>query len=112
MDAAKTLTAARRRAGLSQRELAERTGVAQPTIARIERGQADPRVSTMTTLLAACGWRVEPIPRRGHGVDRTLIRDMLRRTPAERLHVIQETGRGFGEFFAKVDEARGRKRSA
>lgn len=100
MDAAHTLRTTRRRAGLSQRQLAARTGVAQPTIARIERGRAEPRVTTMTKLLAACGWRLEPMRRRGQGVDRTLIRDMLRRSPAERLHIVEEAGRSFGKLFS------------
>lgn len=42
----------RKGAGLSQRELALRTGVAQPTIARIEGGRVDPRVTTLERLLS------------------------------------------------------------
>jgi transcriptional regulator with XRE-family HTH domain len=49
------LTSARVRAGLSQRELAARAGVAQSTIARIESGHADPAFSTLERLLAAAG---------------------------------------------------------
>ena len=49
------LTSARVRAGLSQRELATRAGVAQSTVARIESGHADPAFSTLERLLAAAG---------------------------------------------------------
>lgn len=55
MDAAETLRAARRRAGFSQRELHRLTGIAQPTIARIESGLAVPRLDTFESLLEACG---------------------------------------------------------
>jgi transcriptional regulator with XRE-family HTH domain len=49
------LQTSRAQAGLTQRELAVRTGVPQSTIARIERGQTDPRTSTLNTLLIGCG---------------------------------------------------------
>lgn len=82
------LRKARRRAGLTQRSLAARTGVAQPTVARIERGLEVPRVDTMQRLLEACGETLEAGPRRGLGVDRSLIREMLSRSPAERLALV------------------------
>ena len=107
MDAARSLRTARRSAGLSQRQLAAATGVAQPTIARIERGQVAPRLDTVERLLWECGWTIEPIPRVSQGVDRTLIRAMLDRTPAERLDFIQAAGRGFGEFFESARRSRG-----
>jgi transcriptional regulator with XRE-family HTH domain len=80
-----TLRKARRRAGLSQRELAALTGVAQPTIARIERDLVDPLVGTLTRLLSACGEELEARPILGAGVDRSEIRELLRMTPAQRL---------------------------
>lgn len=95
------LRKARRRAGLSQRELAGRTAVAQPTIARIERGLEVPRVGTLARLLEACGESLEARPRLGMGVDRTLIREMLRRTPAERLGSLEEEA----AFLATLDRA-------
>ncbi len=55
MRARTLLRAARKRAGLTQRELARRTGMPQTTIARIETGQTDPRVDTLNRLLAGCG---------------------------------------------------------
>ena len=41
------------RAGLTQKELAERAGVSQSLIARIERGSVDPRLSTLKRILSA-----------------------------------------------------------
>ncbi|MFP4632564.1 MAG: CBS domain-containing protein, partial [Halobacteriales archaeon] len=40
----------RKELGLTQSELAERAGVSQPLIARIENGDVDPRLSTVTRI--------------------------------------------------------------
>ena len=84
MNIGRSVRLARRRAGLSQRALGARTGVAQPTIARIERGDDNPRFATVVRLLDACGDALEVVPRAGAGVDRTEIRVLLAMTPAER----------------------------
>ncbi|MEU7652301.1 GNAT family N-acetyltransferase [Micromonospora taraxaci] len=58
-DLGRALRALRRRADLSQRELAERSGVPQPTLARIESGRAaDPRFRTVERLVTAAGGEV------------------------------------------------------
>ncbi len=43
----------RLKAGLTQKELAERAGVSQSLIARIESGTVDPRLSTLKKILRA-----------------------------------------------------------
>ncbi len=78
---------ARRRAGLTQRQLAAKVGIPQETIARIETGRVDPRVGTLDRLLEGCEFGLEHLPRLGIGVDRTQIRELLRLTPSERLAV-------------------------
>ena len=83
--AGRMLRDARRRAKLTQRELAAKSGVPQETIARIERGRADPRVTTLDRLLAACEFGLEVMPRLGIGIDRTQIQAFLEMTPEERL---------------------------
>jgi predicted transcriptional regulator len=85
MDAARVLRQARRRAGLTQRELAGRAGVPQPQIARIESGAVIPRVDTLDRLLEACGEGLESHPRPGRGLDRTGHRSLLENAPRERL---------------------------
>jgi transcriptional regulator with XRE-family HTH domain len=84
MDAARMLGMARRRAGLSQRELARRAGVPQATISRIENRVVSPTVDTLEPLIRACGMELQIGERVSEGVDRTLIREALRRSPAER----------------------------
>ena len=58
---------AKRRAalGLSQRELAERTGTTQSAIARLERGGRPPRIDTLLRIAEAleCDLSVELRPR-------------------------------------------------
>ncbi|HEX3427059.1 MAG TPA: helix-turn-helix domain-containing protein [Acidimicrobiales bacterium] len=91
MDVASAIRKARHRAGLTQRALAARTGVAQPTIARIEQGKGDPRLSTVERLLRACGETIEAMPQLGVGIDQTEIDELLDLTPAQRLaSLVQE----------------------
>jgi transcriptional regulator with XRE-family HTH domain len=102
MNAARSLVLARRRAGFTQRRLAAATGVAQPTIARIERGREIPRVDTLDTLLRACGDTVEAVPLAGVGLDRSVIRRLLRLSPAARA----ETAVHDAKVLALIDGAR------
>jgi transcriptional regulator with XRE-family HTH domain len=84
MSAGALLREARREARLGQRELARRAGIPQPTLSRIERGLASPRFDTLDRLLRECGLELALVERPGREVDRTLIRERLRFTPAER----------------------------
>ncbi len=102
MRAAGELRWARLRAGLSQRALAARAGVRQSTIGRIEAGEVDPRLSTLTRLLRACGFDVEVERALGEGVDRSVIREMLALNPAERVARLAAEAR----FLALVDAGR------
>jgi predicted transcriptional regulator len=87
---------ARRRAGLTQRDLAARSGIAQPAIARIESARVSPRMTTLDRLLESCDMRVELTERRGEGVDRSAMRDLLRITPRERLDLAVTEARNIG----------------
>lgn len=102
VNAGHALLQARRRAGFTQRELAVLSGVSQPAVARIERGREVPRVDTLDRLLRACGDAVEAVPLAGAGVDRTVIRQLLRLTPAERAAAAVHDAAA----LARIDKAR------
>jgi transcriptional regulator with XRE-family HTH domain len=83
----------RLRAGLTQNELAERAGISQPALARIESGRISPRIDTLDRILRECGMSLEAVPRAGEGIDRSTIRRMLRLTPKQRLQTAAREAR-------------------
>lgn len=93
MDGSRTLRYARRRAGLTQRELARRASMPQAAVARIETGRVTPRVDTLARLLDLCGCSLEVEPKRGTGVDGSLIRSLLDLSDAERARAAAASGR-------------------
>ena len=95
-DPASVLREARRRAGLTQRELAARAGTAQSVVARIEQAQTDPSAATLARLLAAAGFELRgeltplPVP------DSHMLEDVARilaLTPEERLLEVRNVSR-------------------
>ena len=60
---AERVAAARRRAGLTQAELAEASGVTDETISRIERGRYEPAVSTLFRLAEALDVSLDQLAR-------------------------------------------------
>jgi transcriptional regulator with XRE-family HTH domain len=79
---------ARKRAGLTQAELAERAGVTQSVIARLERGGGNPTFLTLERVLHAAGHRLElsAVHQGLSTVDETLIQQQLALSPVERVH--------------------------
>jgi transcriptional regulator with XRE-family HTH domain len=59
MNGAALITRARRRAGLTQAELARRAGTSQPVISAYEHGRRDPGVETLRRLVRATGAELE-----------------------------------------------------
>ena len=53
---------AREEMGISQRQLEELSGVKQPQIARMERGNADPQLGTLLRVLNAMGKTLAIVP--------------------------------------------------
>jgi transcriptional regulator with XRE-family HTH domain len=75
---------------MTQGELAQRLGISQAAVAKLERPGANPTVDTLDRVLWATGHRLlldaevcEP------GVDESLIRKQLELTPAERIRGIE-----------------------
>lgn len=111
------LANARHAAGLSQRELALRVGAAQPAVARLEQGAANPTFETLRRFADAldCEWQLELVPKAAvdpvverykSDVDRTLLRENLRRTPDERLRTLAEWQRNGDELRRAMRAAR------
>lgn len=99
---AEWVNGARRSAGLTQRQLAERSGVPQPTIARIESGKQMPRADTLDRLLEACDFELRLGPIRGGGVDQSQIREWLDMSPEERLR----RATGYGRMIDRLRSAK------
>jgi len=64
MQAATIVRNARRVAGLSQTQLAERSGVAASAISQIEAGKRNPSFETVTRLIASTGGQLVSVPTR------------------------------------------------
>jgi ribosome-binding protein aMBF1 (putative translation factor) len=75
----------RRRAGISQRELARRLRTNQSVVGRWESLATSPTLESVTSVALACGfaveWRLAPVD---PDLER-VITEQLRRTPAERV---------------------------
>jgi len=98
---------ARHAAGLTQQELAALAGTTQSAIARLERADADPRISTLTRVLAACRQELELVAtvERPERDDASQLRERLALSPAERLAAFTLAHRNLVEL---VDGARRR----
>jgi transcriptional regulator with XRE-family HTH domain len=99
MEPRQMLIAARRGAGLSQRGLARRAGVPQPTIARIESGAVTPNLSTLEQLLASCGYRLALEAAAPAPADGSAIRELLSLSPAQRLRRAAAEGQNLDRFL-------------
>lgn len=76
---------ARRRAGITQRELARRLGTHQPVIARWEGGKSEPDFRTVIRVVRACGFDLNVSMSVSDDHDLVLIRRELKVLPHERL---------------------------
>jgi transcriptional regulator with XRE-family HTH domain len=96
-DPSHLLVEARRRAGLSQRELAERAQTSQSVVARIESGKVSPSWGTLARLLAATGCEIHAQLREVTDdlVDLDDTARILSLTPEERLVELRNASRFF-----------------
>jgi transcriptional regulator with XRE-family HTH domain len=99
---------ARKSAGLTQAELAERAGVAQSVIARLERGGGNPTFETLERVLHAAGHRLElhAVEQGLVTVDESLIRQQLALSPAERVRSLGEQMAGMQRLMEAGARAR------
>ena len=84
------LADARRRAGLTQADLAKRLAISQAAVAQLERADSNPRLATLDRALRATGAELmlTTRPRRAT-VDEGLVRQQLELEPAERLRGLE-----------------------
>jgi transcriptional regulator with XRE-family HTH domain len=121
MDIPHLVAAARRQAGLTQQELAQRAGTSQPAVARIERGGGNPSLATVRRLVNAAGFdlRLELAPRAVHrdavvasykrDVDRTLLRENLGKSVDRRLRDMEAFRKDAERLRDAATSARRRK---
>jgi transcriptional regulator with XRE-family HTH domain len=76
---------ARKRAGLSQRELAEKAGTTQSAIARIETGRSTPSFDTVLRLVRLCGMDLDVMLVERDESDWLQAKHLLSLTPEERI---------------------------
>lgn len=100
---------ARRSAGLTQAQLAERLGTTQPVIARLERPDANPTFETVQRALDATGRRLElhAVATGLTTVDEGLIREQLALSPADRIRALDRQNATVGALMRAGARARG-----
>ena len=76
---------ARRRAGLTQRELAGRAGTTQSALARLESGRSSPSVESVERLMRLCGFQLIVSLAPLDDSDITQAQALLELTPDERV---------------------------
>jgi uncharacterized protein len=114
VNAAELIRSSRRRAGLTQTELAEQAGTSQSAVARYERGTAAPALATLERLLDVCGHRLvvsaEPLPRSNEPRTVAEIRkhrraliEIARRHGAHNLRLFGSVARGDDRPESDVD---------
>src|SRR5215211_1704130 len=108
--AAELIRSARRKSGLTQRQLAARLGITQAAVAQLERAGANPTIATLERTLRAAGHRLDlralrPEP----AVDETLLREALKMTPAERIAAAAQLTRDAERFAATAARTRAQR---
>lgn len=106
--AAEVLFEARRRAGMTQIELADRGCVAPSVISQVERGRRNPSLATLQRLVAGTGYTVGLTLYRPDPYEEQLVGPIGRRVLARRLELLRVLrGFGFGRVWVSGLVARG-----
>ncbi|TML31257.1 MAG: helix-turn-helix transcriptional regulator [Actinobacteria bacterium] len=90
-NAATTIRRARKRAGITQEQLALGMGTTQSAVARLESPTSNPTLETLENAVQATGHDLRlSLRRKPAGVDETLIRRQLELTPEQRLDLLEQ----------------------
>lgn len=92
---ARTLLAARKRKGLSQRALADLAGVPQSHISKIESGAVDLRLSSLIELSRALGLELELVPRSAVPAVQSIVRSATSPHLLDQIGVIKPHRRAY-----------------
>lgn len=85
---------ARKRAGITQAELAARVGTTQSAIARLESGATTPTLHRISDLVRACGFELTVgLGRHDDDHDWSLVQQNLQLTPTQRLEKVRRAAR-------------------
>jgi transcriptional regulator with XRE-family HTH domain len=106
MNAGHLIREARKRTGLSQRELAERLGTTQAAIARWERGYSTPSFDRAIEVIRACGLDLSMRLVTRDDQHEQLIDERLRMSPAERLERLTISRKAIEEMVASARPVR------
>ncbi|MGH2731173.1 MAG: helix-turn-helix domain-containing protein [Actinomycetota bacterium] len=91
---------ARKRSGLSQRELAELLGTTQAVIARWETGKRSPTFERVVQAVRACGFDLAVRIVRRDDQHALLIEETLRLSPGERLDRVAQSTAAIHDLVA------------
>lgn len=97
---------ARRRAGLTQRELAEKAATTQSAIARLEGGRTAPSFETVLSLVRHCGFDLDVMLVERDYSDMWQADDALNLTPAQRVERHERIVHQMLEFRRAGERAR------
>jgi transcriptional regulator with XRE-family HTH domain len=104
----KLLADARRRAGMTQADLASKLAISQAAVAQLERVDSNPRLATLDRALRAAGFELVVTARpRQAVVDDSLIRQQLELRPIERIRGLEAMYEQARELTAAGEKHRG-----
>ena len=93
---------ARRRAGLTQRELADLAGTTQSSIARLETGQTSPSFDLVVRLIKSCGFRLDVFLDPYDDSDLAQAEALLRMPAPERVDYMVDAANHMKELVEEV----------
>lgn len=102
MNGGQLIRQARKRAGLTQRELAERLGTTQAAIARWEGGRTTPSFDRVVEAVRACGLDLATRIVTRDDQHEQLVEERLSISPGERLERLTRTRKAIEEMVASA----------
>ena len=99
---------ARRRAGLSQRELADKARTSQSAIARLESGRTRPAFDDVLRLVRLCGMDLHVTMEKRDDSDWMQAQELRQLTPEDRMKRMVGWGHQVRRLYREAEASRGR----